>query len=64
MNLKEYKERLLKHDWLYFMSDDSRRYNTAYEEQQQLEKLKEGKKTYEDAYRRRVAKMFPKKTSK
>ena len=51
MNLKEYKERLAKHDWHYTSSDDNRIYEAGLAEDNILKKMYEGKKTYKKAYK-------------
>lgn len=46
------------------MSHDTRRYDAGKEEEDNLKKLAEGKKTYLRAYEQRYRKMFPKKKSR
>lgn len=61
MTLESYKERLERHDWYYMMSDDPRVYDSGKQEEDNLKKLAEGRKTYKEAYEKMERKMFPKK---
>ncbi len=58
MNIKEYKERLKKHDWHYSSSDDMRRYDAGLAEEKALKSLTHGRKTYKKAYESQFKKHF------
>jgi len=58
MNLKEFKERLAKHDWHYVQSDDSRVYQKGLTEEKALKSMTHGKITYKHAYDSHFKKIF------
>jgi len=62
MNLREFKNRLDKHDWYYASSDDGRVYEKGLEEEKSLKLIMEGKVTYQKAYNSQFNKYF--KTNK
>lgn len=50
MNIRQYKERLAKHDWHYAQTHDSRVYDRGLVEEKALKSMCHGKTTYQKAY--------------
>lgn len=50
MTLKQYKERLQKHDWYYSFSEDGRVYDSGLAEEKELKKLAENNSSFKKAY--------------
>lgn len=61
MTLKEYKEKLDKHDWFYMMSGDSRIYDSGLVKDKEILKLALENETFMKAYRAKHRQMFPSK---
>lgn len=60
MTLKEYKEKLNKHDWYYAMSDDPRIYDTGLAEENELKRLAENKPSFMKAFKNKEDSLFNK----
>ena len=58
MNIKEFKQRLTKHDWHYAQSHDSRVYERGLAEEKALLSMTQGKITYKNAYNSHFKKIF------
>lgn len=63
MNIREFEERLKKHDWCYMMSDDDRWYDAGLAEEKALLSICHGKVTYQRLYDKYLHKQFPKAKS-
>ena len=61
MNLRQFKERLAKHDWHYSSSDDDRVYERGLAEENALKSLMKGKVSYQNAYQSQFNKHFKNK---
>jgi len=59
MTLKEFKQRLNKHDWYYSMSEDSRWYESGLAEQKELERLAETKPSFKKVFDAKKNELFP-----
>jgi len=59
MKLKEYKERLNKHDWYYMMSEDPRWYDSGHAEENELRQLAETKPSFKKAFDAKYKELFP-----
>lgn len=58
MTLKEYKQKLDKHDWFYMMSDDPRWYDSGLAAETELEKLAEKDKELREAFDAKKNELF------
>lgn len=63
MNLKEYKEKLNKHDWFYVMTEDPKVYDSGLAEENEIKKLAESKKSFMKAYETKKLEVYGNKTT-
>lgn len=50
MTLRQYRDRLNKHDWFYMMSDDRRIYESGKANETELQKLAKTDSNFQKAY--------------